>query len=181
MSKDHFGYATRAQNALRQVVRDVMLETTKNGLPGDHHFYISFATGAPGVVISDGLRKTHPNEMTIVLQNQFEDLTVMNDHFTVRLSFNQIAETLIVPFEALTRFYDPSVSFGLMFDDEQAANDPLLSTEALETLDMLDTIDEDVHIMRTHAQNTEITQKTNGTKESDVVDLDAFRKNKDDS
>ncbi len=72
--KTHFKYSLRAQNALRQVVRDVLQETAKNGLPGEHHFYLSFVTTAPGVVLSDALKNQHPDEMTIVLQNQYEDL-----------------------------------------------------------------------------------------------------------
>ena len=120
--------------------------------------------------------------MTIVLQNQFEDLNVMDDHFTVRLSFNQIPETLIVPFSALTRFYDPSVSFGLMFDDFEG-DEESLSDDDLETLDMLDALEEDIFVMRTEMQNTGNDRsqgKDKGTvKESEVVDLAAFRKNKD--
>lgn len=186
MGEDYFGYSLRAQNALRDVVRGVLAETADKGLPGDHHFYLSFLTDAPGVVISDTLRETHPNEMTIVLQNQFEDLSVFNDHFTVRLSFNQIPETLIVPFSALTRFYDPSVSFGLMFDDFEGDEDAL-SDEDIETLDMLDALEEDIFIMRTEMQNTGGNPKKGKesekekVKESEVVDLAAFRKNKDEA
>ena len=180
MSEDFFGYSLRAQNALRDVVRGVLAETAKNGLPGEHHFYLSFTTHAPGVVVSDAVRGNHPDEMTIVLQNQFEDLQVMDDHFTVRLSFNQIPETLIVPFSALTRFYDPSVSFGLMFDDFEG-DEEALSDEDMETLDMLDALEEDIFIMRTEMQNTGNDQPKdlNKAMESDVVDLAAFRKNKD--
>ncbi|MGC6471992.1 MAG: SspB family protein [Parvibaculales bacterium] len=182
MSEDYFGYSLRAQNALRDVVRGVLAETAKNGLPGDHHFYLSFTTHAPGVVVSDKVRENNPDEMTIVLQNQFEDLNVMDDHFTVRLSFNQIPETLIVPFSALTRFYDPSVSFGLMFDDFEG-DEESLSDDDLETLDMLDALEEDIFVMRTEMQNTGNDRsqgKDKGTvKESEVVDLAAFRKNKD--
>ncbi|MGC6512039.1 MAG: SspB family protein [Parvibaculales bacterium] len=180
MSEDFFGYSLRAQNALRDVVRSVLAETAKNGLPGEHHFYLSFTTHAPGVVVSDAVRGNHPDEMTIVLQNQFEDLQVMDDHFTVRLSFNQIPETLIVPFSALTRFYDPSVSFGLMFDDFEG-DEEALSDEDMETLDMLDALEEDIFIMRTEMQNTGNDQPKdlNKAMESDVVDLAAFRKNKD--
>ena len=179
MSEDYFGYSQRAQNALRDVVRGVLAETAKNGLPGEHHFYLSFNTQDPGVVLSDKVRQDHLEEMTIVLQNQFEDLNVMDDHFTVRLSFNQIPETLIIPFTAMTRFYDPSVSFGLIFDDFDGDDETLL--EDMDTLDMLEALEEDVFIMRSEMQNTDTKNTPKIVGESEVVDLADFRKNKDDA
>lgn len=117
MAEDKLNYAARAQAALLSVVRDVITETAENGLLGEHHFYITYLTKHPDVVMSDKLRAAHDEEITIVLQNQFESLQVMETAFSVRLSFNQEPETLIVPFEAITKFYDPSVAFGLMFDE----------------------------------------------------------------
>ncbi len=189
MSEDYFKYSLRAQNALRQVVRDVLQETAKNGLPGEHHFYLSFVTTAPGVVLSDALKNQHPDEMTIVLQNQYEDLNVLDDHFTVRLSFNHKPETLIIPFEALSRFYDPAVSFGLIFDDFEGDDEEetdFLSAEDGETISMLDELREDMFMMDMNNQN-DIENADKPTKPaaksknqtSEIVHLDAFRKNRD--
>jgi hypothetical protein len=118
MSEDKIDYASRAQAALLGVVRDVIADAAENGLVGEHHFYITYRSNDDGVVMSDKLRASHPLEITIVLQNQFEELSVTPEQFSVRLSFNQQPETLVVPFSAITKFYDPSVAFGLMFEDE---------------------------------------------------------------
>ncbi|MGI9440215.1 MAG: ClpXP protease specificity-enhancing factor SspB [Parvibaculales bacterium] len=118
MAEDNeFNYGERAQNALLGVVRDVLRQTAERGLPGAHHFYISFRTHAEGITLSQKLRDDHPEEMTIVLQNQFEDLQVSEDGFSVRLNFNKDEEYLYIPFIAISKFYDPAVSFGLIFDD----------------------------------------------------------------
>ncbi|MEJ2377239.1 MAG: ClpXP protease specificity-enhancing factor SspB [Pseudolabrys sp.] len=125
---DHIRYDLLTQQALRGVVRDVLADAAKNGLPGDHHFYISFDTQADGVRISDRLRGQYPEEMTIILQHQFWDLAVSEQGFEVGLSFGGIPEKLAVPFDAVTGFFDPSVQFGLQFEElseaEQAQNAP---------------------------------------------------------
>ena len=120
---DIYQYAERAQNALLGMIRDVMREAAENGLAGGHHFYLTFSTRAPGVEMSDKLRTAHSEEMTIVLQNQFEDLVITDEAFSVRLFFNQQPEDLVVPWEALSKFYDPSVAFGLMFEVAQGDGD----------------------------------------------------------
>ncbi len=117
MADDKFDYAARTQTALLSVIHDILQKTAENGLPGAHHFYISFRTDAPGLTLSQKLRDAHPQEMTIVLQNQFDNLQVDEDGFAIGLSFNRQPEDLYVPFTALTKFYDPAVSFGLVFDD----------------------------------------------------------------
>jgi hypothetical protein len=114
---DHIRYDLLTQQALRGVVRGVLTEAAKKGLPGDHHFYISFDTKAEGVRISDRLRAQYPEEMTIILQHQFWDLAVNETTFEVGLSFGGIPEKLAVPFEAITGFFDPSVQFGLQFEE----------------------------------------------------------------
>ncbi len=116
MAEDHMRYDILAQEALRGVVRKVLAEVSRTGLPGDHHFFIAFATRAPGVRISEELLRQYDKEMTIVLQNQFWDLKVTETNFEVGLSFNGVAETLVVPFSAIKGFFDPSVQFGLTFD-----------------------------------------------------------------
>jgi hypothetical protein len=110
-------YDEIVQEALRAVVGRVLgeVEATGGTLPGNHHFYITFKTGAPGVSIPDHLRERFPDEMTIVLQNKFWDLAVSETAFTVGLSFNQIPTKLDIPFAAITAFVDPAVDFGLQF------------------------------------------------------------------
>ena len=114
---DQIRYDLLTQQALRGVVRNVLTDAAKKGLPGEHHFYISFDTHADGVRISDRLRAQYPEEMTIILQHQFWDLKVADDEFEVGLSFGGIPEKLTVPFEAINGFFDPSVQFGLQFEE----------------------------------------------------------------
>jgi hypothetical protein len=117
MSTDLIRYDLRVQEALRGVVRRVLSDAARDGISGDHHFYISFATQADGVRLSSRLREQYPERMTIVLQHQFWDLNVSEHGFEVGLSFKNVPERLYVPFDALMEFYDPSVQFGLKFDD----------------------------------------------------------------
>jgi uncharacterized protein len=114
---DQIRYDLLTQHALRGVVRNVLTDTAKKGLPGDHHFYISFDTRADGVRLSDRLRAQYPDEMTIILQHQFWDLKVGDEEFEVGLSFGGVPERLTVPFEAISGFFDPSVQFGLQFEE----------------------------------------------------------------
>jgi hypothetical protein len=116
MAEDLIRYDILAQEALRGVVRKVLSEVIKTGLPGDHHFFISFVTRAPGVRLSERLLAQYDKEMTIVLQNQFWDLKVNETGFEVGLSFDGQPELLVVPFSAIKGFFDPSVQFGLQFD-----------------------------------------------------------------
>lgn len=113
-------YEALAQEAMRGVVRKVLARTAKSGLIGDHHFYISFETEAPGVTLSKRLREKYPREMTIVLQHRFWDLAVTEDRFEVKLTFDGIPERLVIPFSAVKVFFDPSVRFGLQFEDQEA-------------------------------------------------------------
>ncbi|WP_439817772.1 SspB family protein [Zavarzinia sp. CC-PAN008] len=123
MSKDFMNYPGMVQDALRGVVRQTLVRVAKGGLPGNHHLYLAFRTGHPGVQISDDLRARYPGEMTIVLQHQFWDLIVRDTEFEVSLSFNKIMEKLLIPFSALTGFFDPSVQFGLQFQPESATGE----------------------------------------------------------
>lgn len=115
---DQIRYDLLTQQALRGVVRSVLTDTARKGLPGEHHFYISFDTRADGVRLSDRLRAQYPEEMTIILQHQFWDLKVGEEDFEVGLSFGGIPERLTVPFEAINGFFDPSVQFGLQFEED---------------------------------------------------------------
>ena len=117
MAVDHIRYDILAQEALRGVVRKVLLDAAKNGLPGEHHFYISFDTRADGVRLSPRMLAQYPEEMTVVLQHQFWDLAVTENGFEVGVSFGGIPERLAVPFAAVKGFFDPSVQFGLQFEE----------------------------------------------------------------
>lgn len=118
MAEDSLRYDKMVEDALRGVVRDALTVTAENGLFGDHHFYITFRTRAPGVRVSAPILARHPDEMTIVLQHQFWDLQVVDDIFEVTLSFSGVSERLTVPFSAVTGFADPSAKFGLQFQVE---------------------------------------------------------------
>ena len=135
MSTDLIRYDLLVQDALRSVVRRVLTDTAKDGVPGEHHYYVTFLTHASGVRISSRLREKYPHEMTIVLQHQFWDLAVNEHSFEIGLAFGGIPERLLVPFEALSAFYDPSVQFGLKFEvsaTEDNKNDENFTTEPSE-------------------------------------------------
>ena len=106
--------------AMRGLMAEVLRGVAENGLPGKHHFYITIATKHPGVDISDVLRARFPDEITVVMQDWFEDLAVMHDRFHVTLNFSNVREPLVIPFEAIKRFVDPSVEFGLQFEAQEA-------------------------------------------------------------
>jgi uncharacterized protein len=124
MADDLIRYDLLVQEALRGVVRKVLTDAARDGLMGEHHFYVSFRTEAPGVRMSQALREKYPQDMTIVLQHQFWDLGVTEHAFEVGLSFSGVPERLLVPFDALTGFFDPSVQFGLKFDLNENAEAP---------------------------------------------------------
>jgi len=127
MAQDLIRYDVLVQDALRGVVRKVIGEVVKTGLPGDHHFYVSFDTRHPGVRLSGRLRQRYPTEMTIVIQHQFWDLTVTDTYFELGLSFSGIPEKLHIPFNAVKGFVDPSVEFGLQFEvitESEATDEP---------------------------------------------------------
>lgn len=119
-------YGQLMHKALRQLMVDVLSSVAINGLPGRHHFFITFDTTHPGVDMAASLKTRYPEEMTVVLQDWFEDLAVMDDRFSVTLNFGNTPEPIVVPFEAIKTFVDPSVEFGLRFDahdEEESAPD----------------------------------------------------------
>ena len=113
-------YGQLTQKAFRQVIAEVLAQVARDGLPGKHHFFITFDTTHPGVDMAANLRARYPKEMTIVLQEWFADLAVMKDRFTVTLNFGDVPEPIVVPFEAIKTFVDPSVEYGLRFDAHEA-------------------------------------------------------------
>ena len=167
MPEDLIRYDVLAQEALRGLVRKVLAEVAQTGLPGEHHFFVTFDTRHPGVRISSRLRAEYPNEMTVVLQHQFWDLTVTEGAFEVGLSFKGVPERLHVPLRAIKGFVDPHASFGLKFDPP-----PELAAGAAEASEPLgaDEPGEAALIPQTAAASAAET----GT--ADVVSLDAFRK-----
>ena len=160
MPEDLMRYDQMAQNALRGVVREALRKAHKSGLPGDHHFYIAFNTRYPGVEISERIAARYPREMTVVLQHQFWNLTILEDYFSVELSFDNIPEKLVIPFNAIKGFLDPSVQFGLQFEVV-----PVEAVKADDTKSDAEAAGE--------GQNVVVA---NDAPESKVVSLDAFRK-----
>lgn len=156
MPNDTLDYAAFVDNAMRGVVRDILRQVERSGLPGSHHFFISYRTDAPGVEMSPTLRSKYPKEITIVLQHQFWDLKVEETMFTISLSFSNVPEKLIIPFAALIGFADPSTKFGLKFQHAPG---------------------ESISIPENEAQEEKNALTSEEPKESaEIITLDAFRK-----
>ncbi len=176
VSKDFMEYDAMAQEALRSVVREALQRVEKSGLPGDHHFYIIFCTGYPGVMISRRLQERYPKEMTVVLQNQFWALSVDEDAFEIDLSFNRKIEHLRIPFKAIKGFFDPSVEFGLQFFVEGDDSPPF----PLETEERGANLDEVLIKREAESQRPSVADQAEEAAESlpagEIVRLDAFRK-----
>jgi uncharacterized protein len=121
MSDDLIRYDILTQDALRRVIRKVLEEVQRSGLPGDHHFFITFDTSFPGVRLSARMKEKYADEMTIVVQHSFWNLEVGENGFEIDLSFDDVRERLRVPFDAIRGFFDPAVKFGLQFDSAEPA------------------------------------------------------------
>ncbi|MEM7330398.1 MAG: ClpXP protease specificity-enhancing factor SspB [Pseudomonadota bacterium] len=131
---DYIGYEALTQAAMRGVVREALRQAEKGSAPpGDHHFYVTFRTKAPGVKIPDHLIEQFPEEMTIVIQHQYWDLEVHDGHFEIVLKFNRVPQHLSIPYVAMTRFVDPAVNFGVSFEKAGSSNDSAVVAPALET------------------------------------------------
>ena len=162
-------YEKLTHKAMLNLISDILSSVSEEGLPGEHHFYISFKTQAPKVLISDSLMAQYPDEMTIVLQNQFENLIVTPDGFSVRLSFNHTPHDLYIPFESLTKFYDPSVSFGLVLDD--------MTVSAASALASDNHTDNSLEVIKKQKDLKKQEPEINTTGE--VVSLESFRDKND--
>lgn len=172
MIKDGLRYDKMVESALRGVVRDAISFAVANGLPGGHHFYITFKTAAPGVEIGDQLAAKYPDEMTIVIEHQFWDLMVGAENFAVTLSFNNRPERLTVPFAAITAFADPSVKFGLQFQETPQGDVPAAAADARRP-------GKDKaapRLVETTAEKKPPAAKDAAKKPGEVVTLDTFRK-----
>jgi hypothetical protein len=171
MAKDFIGYQALADSALRGVVREALRRIEKQGLVGAHHFRITFKTEFPGVEIPDFLREQYPEEMMIILQHQFWGLKVKEDLFEVALTFRKLPATLVIPFAALTAFFDPGVQFGLQFkpvEGEAKAGGPMQVSPPLAAPEQNQAAPDEP------AAKRETPEKPAAPAE--VVSLDSFRK-----
>jgi uncharacterized protein len=177
MADDHIRYDILAQEALRGVMRKVLAEVARTGLPGNHHFFITFLTGAPGVRVSSRLRERYPEQMTIVIQFQYWDLKVTETGFEVGLSFSDVPEKLEIPFSAVRGFYDPSVNFELEFDvkTESSAEDDSAAEPVSEPLPIVGEKKPETKKKAAEAEKKPAVTEA-AAKGADVVSLDAFRK-----
>ncbi|MBI08417.1 MAG: hypothetical protein CMM55_02750 [Rhodospirillaceae bacterium] len=169
MTEDLMRYDLMVEQALRTVVLEAMGRIAQDGLPGEHHLYITFRTSVDGVMLPDRLLERYPEEMTIVLQHQFDNLTVDDLGFAVSLNFNNVQERLRIPFAAISAFADPSVNFSLQFnfeDREETSHSQLISSETGFQAASGDSED----------SNQDITKPTEPEADGNVVTLDTFRK-----
>jgi len=156
-------YDLMAQEALRGVVRSALEVVATEGLPGEHHFFIAFDTNHPGVEISDELHERYPEDMTIVVQHQYWDLEVNDDHFKISLTFSKVLEQLVIPYIAVKGFFDPSVQFGLQFQGPDSDTGVLPAPEELKQL-------------APNPGDAAPASNEDPAEPGEVVSLDAFRK-----
>lgn len=188
MSEDLIRYDVLTQNALRAMIAQLLDEVSRTGLPGEHHFFITFDTGFPGVKLSKRMKEKYPDEMTIVVQHRFWDMEIKDDYFQIGLSFDDIAELLVIPLASIKGFYDPSVKFGLQFEVQ---NMELESEPEVGKLEVVDnskskkskvkkkTKPEMFEEPLTDDKNSDIvTPEKDNTEGAEVVSLDSFRKKK---
>jgi len=176
MAKDWLRYDQMVEDALRGVVRRALTEAAVSGLPGDHHFYITFRTDTPLVRIPQHLKAQYPREMTIVLQHQFWGLEVNDDSFTVTLSFGGKHEALFIPFETIVSFADPSVKFALQFDSGDGEGDEDDGEDAVESNDPVLALDKPEVKPALPVAKSDGEAAADGANTGTVVALDAFRK-----
>jgi hypothetical protein len=169
-SSDTLNYGRYMEKAMRGVMAEVLGHVASHGLPGAHYFYITFEPDHPGVDIADWLRERYPNEMMIVLQEWFEDLAVMDDRFRVTLNFSNQPETLVIPFEAVKTFIDPSAKFGLKFDDHES-DEMVLNLDDIENIEDGETPDDEPP-----GGTPDGSGGAKPRSSADVVNLDRFRK-----
>ena len=165
MTSSPLDYARLMQHALRSVVREALGVAAEEGLPGEHHFYITFDTQHPGVDIPDWLQAQYPEELTIVVQHEFWDLAVTAERFSVGLSFSERPVKLTVPFDAVLTFVDPHAEFGLKFDPQEDDEDEEFELEIEEDDAASDGDDPD-----------DTPPEGGGNGGGEVVSLDRFRK-----
>lgn len=164
MSKDFLDYETMVQDALRSVFKKTLIHTAKEGLSGNHHFYITFNTNHPNVTVPEYLKDQYGDELTIVLQYEFWDLNVEENHFSVTLCFEDAHENIVIPYNSLISFVDPSVKFGLQFT-------PILEEGVAEK-----TIKADSPKAAKKKSAKNDVDETKEEETSNIISIDAFRK-----
>ena len=152
---DGIDYGNLMHNAMRSLIQDVLVGVKTNGLPGEHHFFITFDTNHAEVEIAPWLKERYPSEITVVMQHWYDDLEVRDDGFSVTLNFGDTPEHLVIPYEAILTFVDPSVEFGLRFESSEEGD----NAEETEDFDL-------------NEANTDNSEKETGQ----IVSLDSFRK-----
>ncbi len=155
-------YGNLMHDAMRSLIRNVLLDVADNGLPGAHHFFITFDTGHPDAELADWLSDRYPDEMTVVMQHWYDNLEVTNDGFSITLNFGDAPEPLYIPYDAIRTFVDPSVEFGLRFE-QQEEESRTVATKA----------DEDA-LLQTDESELEVEETP--VKAAEIVSLDSFRK-----
>ncbi len=163
---DTIDYGNLMHRAMRTLIQDVLTDISKNGLPGQHHFFITFDTMHPDVEIADWLSERYPGDMTIVIQHWFDNLVVTDDGFSITLNFGDNPESLYVPYEAIVTFVDPSVEFGLRFEAQETEDDHGLHEVLSSAAD--DPVPE--------APMTNDDGEDEPKQEAEIVSLDSFRK-----
>ena len=160
-------YARLMHDAMRGLVANLLRDVLANGLPGDHHFFVTFNTQEKGVVMPDWLRERYPEEITIVMQHWFENLVVQEDGFSVTLSFGDEPEALYIPYASIITFVDPSVEFGVRFEKTNEEH-------VDEDLDPQETPERPLEVLGLN--EPELKKPNSDTQKADVVSLDSFRK-----
>lgn len=151
-------YGNLMHDAMRGLIRRVLEDVKTNGLPGEHHFFITFDTMHPDVEIADWLSDRYPGEMTVVMQHWYDGLEISDEGFAVTLNFGDNPEPLYIPFDAIRTFVDPSVEFGLRFETQESATTPPPPAQM-------------VHVDEEPEDDTD-----EGTRQAEIVSLDSFRK-----
>ena len=172
MSDDLIRYDILTQDALRRVIRKGLEEVQRTGLPGEHHFFITFNTSFPGVRLSQRMFERYPEEMTIVIQHSYWNLEVGDTAFEIDLSFDDIRERLRIPFDSIRGFFDPSVKFGLQFDVVQAV-EPVTAPSIAAPKGR-----QGEARAKTASKGNEQAEEKAGDASAEVVSLDSFRKKK---
>ncbi|HUO97123.1 MAG TPA: ClpXP protease specificity-enhancing factor SspB [Rhizomicrobium sp.] len=168
MTKDFIGYQGLLDAALRGVVRDALRRIEKQGLIGSHHFYLTFKTKFPGVELPNFLIEQYPEEMTIILQHQFWGLKVREDQFEVALTFKKLPATLVIPFRALTKFFDPGVPFGLEFKGTDSEAKPAAAAQPADAVP--------VKVEKAPKPEKAGEEGEKPSAPAEIVSLDSFRK-----
>ena len=155
-------YGNLMHNAMRSLIRNLLLDIAETGLPGDHHFFITFDTSHPDAELADWLSDRYPDEMTVVMQHWYDNLEVTDDGFSITLNFGDAPEPLYIPYDAIRTFVDPSVEFGLRFEQPEAETPKPTSVPS----------DDDLP----QTEESELEVEEEPTKEAEIVSLDSFRK-----